>query len=746
MENNSTTAALNAAVDNTRYENDNETETEDTLLSAVHWLTRYYDRAVSTSALFSGLPRGKKVTPELAVRMLEQTGIQAGWVKRRLDALHDYLFPLILAQKAGDFIIVTGRTQRGGKCVYQVVQPDTDIACMVDDATLQAAYSGYALLAGSRPAPLARAQHDILPPIDPDEHWLFSTLWRYRHYFYSAALAALLANVLTLASTFFVMNVYDRVVPNQAYATLWSMAAGVLIAILFEFTARQLRAWLIDVAGKKADLVIGARLFQQMMAVRLAYRPASAGSFANQMREFESVRDFMTSATLATLSDLPFCLLFLLIIYLIGGALAWVPLMAVPAILLISLLIQRPLSRCMQEHMQETSQKHGMLVETIEGVDALKAVRGEGVMQRRWEEVSALSARTAMKMRYLSSLTLNFTSLVQQLTTVVTLLWGVYLIHSGELSMGAMIGVVILSGRMLAPLSAMVGLAIRYQQAKTALRSLNNLMDLPIDRESGRAFLPAPNAEGHLRVSDLCFDYPLVGTQQTLSAIRQLSFDIPRGSRVAIIGNIGSGKSTLLKLLARLYWPTSGQLLLDGVDAAQIDPADWRGTVGYVGQDCRLFHGTLRENVTLGNPAASAAHFLRVARLTGLDAVAARHPMGFDMPVGERGQLLSGGQRQLVALARTLLLEPRILLLDEPTSSMDAQTEARFIQQLRKAITTQTVIVVTHRFSLLSLVDRLLVLDEGKVTHDGDKAQVIAQLNASRRAANAASHNGNYAL
>lgn len=742
MENKRAAAALNAAVDDTRYEN----ETEDTLLSAVHWLTRYYDKAVSPSALFSGLPRGKKVTPELAVRMLEQTGIHAGWVKRRPGALHDYLFPLILAQKTGDFIIVTGRTQRGGKSVYQVVQPDTDIACTVDDETLLASYSGYALLAGSRPTPLARAQHDILPPIGPDEHWLFSTLWRYRHYFYSAALAALLANVLTLASTFFVMNVYDRVVPNQAYATLWSMAAGVFIAILFEFTARQLRAWLIDVAGKKADLVIGARLFQQMMAVRLAYRPASAGSFANQMREFESVRDFMTSATLATLSDLPFCLLFLMIIYLIGGALAWVPLMAVPVILLISLLIQRPLSRCMQEHMQETSQKHGMLVETIEGVDALKAVRGEGVMQRRWEEISALSARSAMKMRYLSSLTMNFTSLVQQLTTVITILWGVYLIHSGELSMGAMIGVVILSGRILAPLSAMVGLALRYQQAKTALRSLNNLMDLPIDRESGRAFLPAPKAEGHLRVSDLSFDYPLVGTQQTLSVLHQLSFDIPRGSRVAIIGNIGSGKSTLLKLLARLYWPTSGQLLLDGVDAAQIDPADWRGAVGYVGQDCRLFHGTLRENVTLGNPAASAAHFLRIARLTGLDAIAARHPMGFDMPVGERGQLLSGGQRQLVALARTLLLEPQILLLDEPTSSMEAQTEARFIQQLRKAITTQTVIVVTHRFSLLSLVDRLLVLDEGKVTHDGDKEQVIAQLNASRRAANAASHNGKQAL
>jgi len=742
MENNGVAAATNAAADETLYQN----ETDDTLLSAVKWLASYYDKSVSTTALFAGLPRGKKVTPELATRMLDQIGIHAGWVRRSLGALNDYLFPLVIAQKTGDFVVITGRASRGGRREYQVEEPGAAVARTVDEEKLLAAYSGYALLAGSRPPPLARSQHDILPEISPGDHWLFGTLWRYRHYFYSAALAALLANVLTLASTFFVMNVYDRVVPNQAYATLWSMAIGVAIAILFEFTARQLRAWLIDVAGKKADLVIGARLFRQMMAVRLECKPASAGSFANQMREFEAVRDFMTSATLATLSDIPFCLLFLFIIYLIGGALAWVPLMAVPAILLISLLIQRPLSRCMHEHMQETSQKHGMLVETIEGVEALKAVRGEGVMQRRWEDVSALSARTAMKMRYLSSLTLNFTSLVQQLTTVITVLWGVYLIHSGELSMGAMIGVVILSGRLLAPLSAMVGLAIRYQQAKTALRSLNNLTSLPVDRESGRAFLSAPKAGGHLRVSQLCFDYPLFGTQKSLSAISQLSVDIPPGSRVAIIGNIGSGKSTLLKLLARLYWPTSGQLLLDGVDAAQIDPADWHKTVGYVGQDCRLFHGTLRENVTLGDPAASAAHFLRIARMTGLDVIAARHPMGFDMPVGEMGQLLSGGQRQLVALARTLLLEPQILLLDEPTSSMDAQTEARFIRQLRQAITTQTVIVVTHRLSLLSLVDRLLVLDEGTITHDGAKEQVIAQLNASRHAANAASHNGTQTL
>lgn len=731
MKDNNLSAVPAVSNDNHYY----ESEAKDTLLCAVKWLAKYYGKAVSTAVLFSGLPRGKMLTADIAVKMLDQTGINAGWVKRDLNTINDYLFPLIAAQKEGGFVIVAGCRRSKGKVEYDVVVPETGLTHQVSAESLKDAYNGYALLASKRPTLNTQGENDILPPVNSGGHWLFSTLWRYRHYFYSAALAALLANVLTLASTFFVMNVYDRVVPNQAYATLWSMAIGVTIAIIFEFVSRQMRAWLIDVAGKKADLVIGTKLFRQMMSVRLEHKPASAGSFANQMREFESIRDFMTSATLATLSDLPFCLLFLVIIWMIGGALAWVPLMAVPIILIVSLIIQLPLRRCMQENMRETSQKHGMLVETISGIEALKAARGEGAMQKRWEEYSALSAHTSMKTRYLSSMTLNFTTAIQQLTTVVTVVCGVYMIHSGELSMGAMIGVVILSGRLLSPLSAMVGLALRYQQAKTALTSLNNLVRLPVDRDSKNNYLPAPQFQGNLRLKDITFDYPIPGTDKSLNVINRVSFDIKRGSRVAIIGNIGSGKSTLLKLLARLYWPKSGQLSIDGVDAGQIDPADWHTTVGYVGQDCRLFHGSMRENVMIGDPSASTLHFLRVAKMTGLDQIAARHPMGFDMPVGEMGQLLSGGQRQLVALARCLLLEPQILLMDEPTSSMDALTEARFIQQLSSAVTTQTLIIVTHRLSLLSMVDRLLVMEDGRITHDGDKEAIIAKLSAAQRPA-----------
>ena len=705
-------------------------ENADSLLLAIEWTTKYYDKAVSTAVLFAGLPREEKLGPELAVKVLEQIGIAAGWVKRELSEFSDYLFPIIIAKKDAHYVIVTARKRNTiGQLCYEVVLPETGGVLLITAAELEAEFTGHALLTNRMPSAHAYGDEDILPEVEREGHWLFSTIWRYRQYFYSAAVAALLANILTLAITFFTMNVYDRVVPTQAYATLWSMAIGVFIAVIFEFTSRQVRAWLIDVAGKKSDLVLGAKLFRQMMAVRLEYKPQSAGSFANQLREFESVRDFITSATLSTLSDIPFCLLFLLIIYLIGGPLAWVPLLAVPTLLIVSLLIQRPLSRYMQENMRESSLKHGLLIEAIEGIETLKASRGEGVMQKRWEDFSALSARTSMKIRYLSSLTMNFTTFIQQITTVIIVLWGVYLIHSGDLTMGSMIGVVILSGRSLSPLAALVSLAIRFQQAKTALKSLNQLIALPTDRDAVRNYLPLPNFDGNIALKKVNFEYPIPGTQSALKVIHNVSMQIPRGERLAIIGNIGSGKSTLLKIIARLYRPGDGQLSIDGIDASQVDPMDWRSAVGYVSQDCRLFHGTLRENVMIGNPSASIAQFLRVAQMTGLDLIAGQHPMGFDMPVGEMGQLLSGGQRQLVALARCMLLEPKILLLDEPTSSMDALTEARFIEQLQKAITDQTVIIVTHRYSLLRLVDRLLVMEEGRITHDGEKDAIIARLN-----------------
>ncbi|WP_315808879.1 type I secretion system permease/ATPase [Pseudomonas sp. C9-3] len=708
----------------------------DSLLAGVQWFCAHYDKPTSIESLYAGLPRGQRLKPSLVVRMLEQAGIGAGWVKRRPAELSSYLFPLMMLFNNGEARILVAR--HGDQ--FEFVVPEAGGGTITLSAEeLNEHYLGYALLVRPQAAPDSRTE---IPEGESKGHWLFSTLWNYRRYYYSAALATFLINVLTLCSTFFIMNVYDRVVPTQAYATLWSMAIGVLMAIGFEFASRQTRAYLLDTAGKKADLVLGARLFRQLMEVRLEYKPASAGSFANQFREFESVRDFITSASLATLADLPFCLLFIFVLFLIGGPLGAVPLGSMIVLLLVCAFIQIPLSRLMKENLREASQKHGLLIESIEGVETLKATHAEGSMLRRWEDFSAQLAASGLKTKKLSNLAGNAVSLITQLTTVVLVLWGVYRIGDGDMTQGALIGTVMLTSRAIAPLAQAVGLAVRYQQAKTALRSLNQLMDIPTVRESGRRYLEAPK-DGTLSLRKVKFSYPAPPMQPKPTVLNNVSLSIKHGERVAIIGSIGSGKSTLLRVLARLYQPVEGQVMINGIDAEQIDPADWSANVGFVGQDARLFFGSLRDNLLIGNPSATSEELLHVVQLTGLAAVAASHPLGFGRPVGEMGQALSGGQRQLVALARSLLLHPQVLLLDEPTSGMDMQTERLFLQRLEEATRGRTVVIVTHRFSVLDQVDRLIVLDAGQIVADGPKADVLRALqsnNSSTQPANPAAN------
>ncbi|WP_249202684.1 type I secretion system permease/ATPase [Burkholderia cenocepacia] len=698
------------------------------------WICERNGAGRTREALTAGLPKGALLTPSLALDALKNASMTAGLFERKLLQLPLQVMPVILLHRVEGACVLLGRRtdpdpEGKGRQLYQVIMPDvgTELVEFAQEE-MDEFYSGYAILV----KPAAKIDTRASEPVpEPAGNWLLRTLWRYHRYYASAALGALLINVLGLASVFFTMNVYDRVVPNQAYATLWSLSIGVALAMVFEATSRHIRAHLLDAAGKKADLVMGSLLFRQMLSIRMEKKPASSGSFANRLREFESVRDFATSATLSAVSDLPFVILFIGVIFAVGGPLGWVPTLLVPIIVGVSIAVQWPLARVMRENLRESSLKQGALIESIQGLETLKSVGGEGHMQRRWENFSALTAASSMKSRQLSSMVSSFVAMLQQLQTVVLVVLGVYLIGDGTITQGALIATVMLAGRVTAPLSQVLGLALRFQQAKAALSSLNELMAMPVDHDPAGDYLANPPLTGQVTLKDVSFSYPAPPMAPTPTILSDVSLSIAPGERVAIIGRIGSGKSTLLRVIARLYAPSEGQVLTDGLDVEQVAIADWRKSVGYVGQGGRLFFGSLRENVMIGRPDATADEFLRVLRLTGLDEVASRHPQGINLPVGEGGDDLSGGQRQLVALARTLLARPQTLLLDEPTSAMDAQTESMFLTHLAHAIQGQTLVVVTHRPSLLSLVDRIVVVDGGQVLLDGPKADVLAKLSGN---------------
>ncbi|KRG62898.1 ABC transporter [Stenotrophomonas humi] len=737
-----TPATTESSADETAMIADDSTSIDDTLLQSVSWICDHYDTHRSTDALLAGLPHAGLLTPTLALSALQNAGMTGGLVKRSLRNLPAQVMPMILLRNGRGGCILVARTEvrdseNKRQLRYSVILPEVSKEAVdLSQDEMDAQYAGYAILVKPRAQTDNRAG-EMLPA--PTGHWLLSTLWRYRRYYRSAAIASVVANVLALASIFFTMNVYDRVVPNQAFVTLWSLGIGVIVAMVFEAIIRFVRAHLLDVAGKKADLVLGAMLFRQALSVQMEHKPASSGSFANQLREFESVRDFASSATLAALADLPFVLLFVAVIFFIGGPLGWVPLLVLPLILIISISIQWPLARVMQENLRESSLKQGVLVESIEGLETLKATGGQAHMQRRWEHFSALQSATSMKSKRLSSAATGTVTLLQQLQTVALVITGVYLISDGTMTMGALIGTVMLAGRATAPLGQVIGLAVRFQQAKAALSSLNRLMELPVDRDVERDYLPNPTLTGQLTLKGVGFAYPAPPMQPNPPVLTGINLTINPGERVAILGRIGSGKSTLLRVMSRLYAPVDGQMFSDGLDVNQVDPADWRRTVGFVSQDARLFYGTLRENVMLGKPEATAEEFLRVLRLTGLDHIAGAHPRGINLPIGEMGDGVSGGQRQLISLARTLLSRPKLLLMDEPTSAMDSQTEAIFLGHLKRAMDGQTLVVVTHRPSVLSLVDRIIVVDGGKIVADGPKESVLAALaggNGAQESAN----------
>jgi len=696
---------------------------DDPLLDCLVIITRIHGRPQSAEGLVAGLPlQDHRLSPQICVRAAERQGFSARVQKRALNKISSLVLPVILLLQDGSACVLSGLKADGSA---RIIQPESGAGeRSLPVSELAQDYSGYCLFVQPRPRGDNLHEH---PLWKEGNNWFWATLWYFRHYYVEAMLSAVVINVLTIATSLFIMNVYDRVVPNSALDTLYILAAGTVMAIIFESLARNLRGYFIDVAGKKADILLASRLFSHALGLRMEVRPSSPGSFAAQLREFETLRDFITSATLTTLTDIPFIFFFVWVISLIGGPLYLVPLIAVPLVVVIGLIAQIPLAWVMNKHLHETALKHGLLVEAISGMETLKMLSGEGRMQSRWEEFTALTGQTAMQSRFISSLVINSSMLIQQCSTIGLIVWGVSLIGTGDISLGALIGCVILNGRGLAPLGQVAGLMARYQQARVAYFMLNELMKKPTDRDVGRSYLQRPDLAGGIALSELEFSYP----GQSLPALNKVSFALKAGEHVAVLGRIGSGKTTLLKLIAGLYLPGAGAIRIDGTDQQQFDPADLRRNMAYLEQEARLFHGTLRDNITMAAPLADDQAILEAARLAGLDKLIGQNPMGFDLMISEGGEGLSGGQKQAVAIARALLKAAPILLFDEPTSSMDHSSEQAVIAGLREFSRNRTLVLVTHKPTLLNLVDRIIVMDAGRVAMDGPREQVLKQLTAS---------------
>jgi len=540
--------------------------------------------------------------------------------------------------------------------------------------------------------------------------------------------------LLGLAAPLFIMSVYDRVIPNGAIPSLVALSIGMVLAIGFEFLLRSVRSRIIDLTGKKIDVVLAANVFEHVLAVKLAQRPTSVGVLANQLREFDSVREFFTSGSVVSATDLLFALLFVGVLFIIAGPLAFIPLIMLPLMIMLGLLIQFPLDRAMRRLQAEAAARHGVLVESLSGIETVRATGGEARMQKAFEKSVAATARSSEDVHFWSALALTSSNTAQQLTTLLTMVIGVFLILDGKLSIGALVAASMLGGRVLAPIAGLAAVITRSTQTFIAMRAIDKIMSLERERSPERSYVARRIEEGRIAFENVTFRYP----NAVDNALEKVGFKVAAGERIGIIGRIGSGKTTVGRLMVGFYEPQDGRVLIDGVDARQYDPADLRAGVGFVLQDTDLFFGKLRDNITVGKPTATDEEVLAAARLAGVESFVAGHPLGYDMPIAEGGRSLSGGQKQAIGLARTLIRRPKVLFLDEPTAHFDVRSEAEFLERLKTlADGKMTIIVSTHRLSLLSLVDRLLLFDKGKLVADGPRDKVLALLqgNAAKPAA-----------
>jgi ATP-binding cassette subfamily C protein LapB len=696
----------------------------DPVLDCLTYLARQADRPSSPVLLRAGLavtPDGKLPFHQIEPA-LEQIGMRADPIARRLKNWPSAKCPAVL-ELADDraALLLDVRDADGLLYAPGVAEP-----AWVNLTELEPAYTGRAVVVETDPTQ-ERANER---PWDEAKrrHWFWSEVWKVRREFWPVLLAALIVNLLAFAMPLFTMNVYDRVIPNKAVSTLWVLALGVMLALAFDFTLRIARARLIDEVGRKLDAKLSQKLFEKVMNLPMAERQGSTGAFARRVSEYEMVRDFFASTTVVLVVDMTFLVLFLGLITALAGWLVFVPIAGIALMLTAGVSLQKAMGRAALDAQADASLQHSVLVESIAGAETLKSSRAEGQMLGRWRRYSSMAAATQERMRKLTAVAVNLASVSQQSISIGLLIGGFYRFQEGEMTMGAIIAIIMLSGRSLQPVGQLAFLIPRGRQAIATLGSLQRMMEAGDERQVAMRSIVPEIRVGHIVLTDVSFRYP----NAARDSLAGLNLKINPGDRIGVIGRVASGKSTLGRVLCGLYAPTGGVMTVDGLDSRQYHPHQLRDAFRFVGQDSEVFSGTVRDNLMLGAAQATDDQLIDAVVRSGADIFLSRDAAGFDLPVGERGSRLSGGQRSLLVLARALVSPSKLLFLDEPTGSMDTQTELYFIEHLKTALAAdQSLIVATHRHNMLSILTRLIVIDGGKIIADGPRDEVMKHLTAA---------------
>ncbi len=693
---------------------------KDPLLICLAIIAKIYHQPISLSAITTGLPlEHGRLTPELFERAASRARFSSKIEAISLERVTALMLPAIILLNDNKACVLQKIDDHGNALVIHPDKPDKIQTIRLN--TLLKYFSGSIIFI--RPEFEFSEQTDLFS-FKKTGHWFWNVVRRMAPLYAEVLVASFLINLFLVASPLFTMNVYDRVVPNHATDTLWVLASGVLIVFLFDFVLRTLRNYFIDTANKNVDIKISSHVFEQLLSIRMDERPHSTGTLANIVQAFESFRDFVTASSITALVDLPFVFVFLVVIGIIGGPLVLVPIATAPFIFLLTWIVQKPLNESFKTIYRLNAEKQVTLYESLDNIEQVKALNAESTLQSRFERIICTYAALSKKLQLISHANFNASIFIQQLTTVLMVIGGVYLIANNKLTTGGLVACTILVGRVMAPMTQMAGLIARYQQSMQGFEAVERLMTMKNEHRAERYPIQRPALKGKIEFRNVTFCYP----KQILPTLKNVSFSIQQGERVAIIGRIGSGKTTVEKLLMHLYQPQDGTIMFDDVASEQFDVCELRQQIGYVSQEISLFNGTIRENITYGMHHIDDKDVLRAAEISGVSLFVNQDPEGFNKQVGEKGERLSGGQRQAIAIARAIVRNPNILVMDEPTFAMDDKTESIIKRNLSTFIPGKTVILVTHKGSMLSLVDRLIVLEAGQIIADGPKETVLKAL------------------